>query len=606
MKTEAKRKKDLGIFYTDERIVDFIFNILLLWKERENIESQRWHFSSGKRKFPSVIDPACGEGGFLKVALKKNFTKPKYVWGIDIDEEAKKKWEVISLLKSFGSEAELDNHFIHQNGLSSLPEKRFRYKKRGLEEFDCVVGNPPYGGIGIKLKGKKLSQGIQNLLDNLQKYEIFSYRKFRNLKNNKEDMLFKLKERSTRFPLTEVAKMAESMPIEILFIERFIQLTKPGGYIAIIIPDGILANANLDYVRRFIADNTKVEAIVSLPRDAFKNVGTSAKTSILFLIKPKDNKRIQNLDYPVYLANVEGNIEGLEKVFEHYKEVNPVNPKQNVVKDKTVNFKFPDGGIVEVWVTKSARDLVEEKPNSRWDPHHWQPKYDYLDRLLKKWNGESLEKIEGRNCVISGDHVRPSKGEQKGYKLRTGIEYYETKNFLFAGYDYSIIKECSKNAYERLKYTAVKQHDILISCAGVGGVGKARSSLITHKPKTKSCTGDVFIVRLKHINPFFLYVFLNSQIGKDQIMRKKSGVGTENINSNETLSLKIPILPESIQSHIESEYRNLLIYHDRAMKAKSKGDESNFKKNIETAEKMLKELISKTEDVIRGKRQDVV
>ena len=39
----------------------------------------------------------------------------------------------------------------------------------------------------------------------------------------------------------------------------------------------------MHYVREFISENTKVEAIVSLPRDAFKHVGTSAKTSILFL-----------------------------------------------------------------------------------------------------------------------------------------------------------------------------------------------------------------------------------------------------------------------------------------------------------------------------------
>ena len=79
------------------------------------------------------------------------------------------------------------------------------------------------------------------------------------------------------------------MQIEVLFIERFIQLCKQDGWIAIIIPDGILANSNMHYVREFIADNTKVEAIISLPRDAFKHVGTSAKTSILFL---KNRRRI--------------------------------------------------------------------------------------------------------------------------------------------------------------------------------------------------------------------------------------------------------------------------------------------------------------------------
>jgi type I restriction enzyme M protein len=103
----------------------------------------------------------------------------------------------------------------------------------------------------------------------------------------------------------------------VLFIERFIQLCKEGGWIAIIIPDGILANSNMHYVREFIAENTKVEAIVSLPRDAFKHVGTSAKTSILFLKK----QRTENHKYPVFLASLNKMEEkGLKMISEQYKE----------------------------------------------------------------------------------------------------------------------------------------------------------------------------------------------------------------------------------------------------------------------------------------------
>ena len=248
------------------------------------------------------------------------------------------------------------------------------------------------------------------------------------------------------------------------------------------------------------------------------------------------------------------------------------------------------------------KEMMEEK---RLDAEYWDINFNYLLLIFNKWNAKTLEEIEGEDCIISGDHVRPSRGESKGFKLNTEIEYYETKNFLFSGYDYSEIKECSKNAYERLKYTAVKQHDILISCAGVGGVGKGRTCLISHEPKTKSCTGDVFIIRLKKLNPFLVYVLLNSNIGKDQILRNKSGVGTVNINSEQALSLKIPMMPNKVQSHIEAEYKKMAVFHDKAMEAKAKGDEAGYKKNIETAEAMLKDLIARTEAVIRGEREDV-
>lgn len=600
---EENRKKDLGIFYTDEKIIDFIFDILLFWKEKEDEESHRWHFSSGKKKYPSVIDPACGDGGFLKIALTKHFTRPDYIWGVDIDEEVKKKWEDITLLKSFGSKAELENHFIHQNGLLPLPDKKFPRKKGGLREFDCVVGNPPYGGIGINPNTPDLA--TRHLLNTLKEYEIFSYKKNNNNEDANKKTLFELIPEKTKIHALEIAKITQGMPIEILFVERFIQLTKPGGYIAMIIPDGILANANLDYVRKFIAAKTKIEGIVSLPREAFKNVGTSAKTSILFLGKPKNKEEIENLDYPVFLADVPA-LDELKKVFNYYKEVYPMNPKPNVVKENVVTVPFYGGATVMVRVDKSMRDFIEEKPSSRLDPHHWDVKFDYLSPLLKRWKSMTLEELEGRDCVISGDHVRPSKGEKKEYKLGTGIEYYETKNFLFTGYNYSEIKECSKNAYERLQYTSVKQYDILISCAGVGGVGKSRSCIITHNPKIKSCTGDVFIIRIKHLTPFFIYIFLNSQIGKDQIMRNKSGVGTENINTDETLALKIPILPKIVQAHIETEYKKISACHNNAMDAKSKKDEIEYRKNIEIAEKMLKDLIVRTEVVIHGKKEDII
>jgi restriction endonuclease S subunit len=255
---------------------------------------------------------------------------------------------------------------------------------------------------------------------------------------------------------------------------------------------------------------------------------------------------------------------------------------------------------------KSMEDMMKIKPSSRWSPDFWHPSYDYLDELLNRLKAKTILEIEGREAIIAGDHVRPSRGESKGFNLGTGIEYYETKNFLETGYDYSQIKECSHNAYERLKETAVQQFDILISNAGVGGVGKARSCIITHNPSKKSCTGDVFAIRLKRINPIYFYLFLKSKMGKDQIYKIKNGVSTENISSQETLSIRVPLIEEPIQEQLVKEYKNLTKYHDKAMDAKKKGDAEGFKKNIEVAEKMLKDLIARIEAVIRGERDDVI
>jgi len=298
MSTEIKQKKqDLGIFYTDQRIADFIFGILKIWKDKEEQESGRWE---SQKHFPSVIDPAVGEGVFLKAALKQQFTTPKYVFGVDIDEDVKKKWVEINLLKSFGSRAELDNHFYHQNGLLPLDENKvFRHKKGGLKEFDVVVGNPPYGGVGL---GE--TELTDDLVVQLAKFEVLPKNvKINLITANSQTDLFNSDKQLALKP--NAKQRIKSFSIEILFLERFIQLAKPDGWIAIIIPDGILTNSNSHYVREFVSEKARVEAVVSLPRDAFKNVGTSAKTSILFLQKYKDQGKERDLNYPVFLASVE-------------------------------------------------------------------------------------------------------------------------------------------------------------------------------------------------------------------------------------------------------------------------------------------------------------
>ncbi|HEY0946982.1 MAG TPA: N-6 DNA methylase [Opitutaceae bacterium] len=68
--------------------------------------------------------------------------------------------------------------------------------------------------------------------------------------------------------------------LEVLFLELFLKLAKPGGRIAIILPDGPLSNKPFARVRAWLLRHAHVEAIVSLPRNIF-SVATAAKTSVL-------------------------------------------------------------------------------------------------------------------------------------------------------------------------------------------------------------------------------------------------------------------------------------------------------------------------------------
>lgn len=335
-KSHKEKKQELGIFYTPIEIVNFIFDMLLIWKTKDDKDNKRWE---SKKHYPSLIDPAVGEGVFLKTALEKGFTKPEYIFGIDVDADVVKKWPSLCLLDAFkGEMKKLEAHFFHQNGLDKIHWEQhtnhYKYRLKAedirIQQFDTVVGNPPFGGIGIDFKN--LTNTSKGLLEALKKYDLFTYRqsflKAEKTKNENQINLFAVNDTpiNSYFKDDRIAQLAEGMPIEVLFVERFIQLAKPNGWIAIIVPDGILSNSNLDYVRQFIAAKTKVEAIVSLPRDAFKNTGTNAKTSILFLRKYETelnafNGMAKHLDYHVFISRTDSlNSEVFNMMLTEYKK----------------------------------------------------------------------------------------------------------------------------------------------------------------------------------------------------------------------------------------------------------------------------------------------
>ncbi len=94
---------------------------------------------------------------------------------------------------------------------------------------------------------------------------------------------------------------AGSIDPAVLFIDRCLQLLRPGGYLLIVLPDGVLCNSGDRYVREyimgkkdeqtgaFVGGKAIVKAVISLPGDTFKLSGTGAKTSVLYLQKRQAN-----------------------------------------------------------------------------------------------------------------------------------------------------------------------------------------------------------------------------------------------------------------------------------------------------------------------------
>jgi type I restriction enzyme M protein len=82
-----------------------------------------------------------------------------------------------------------------------------------------------------------------------------------------------------------LAENRNTVPLEVLGLERCIEFLRPGGRLGIVLPDGLLANRNSRYVREWLEHHVKLRAIVSLPIETFSPFGANVKTSIVFLRK---------------------------------------------------------------------------------------------------------------------------------------------------------------------------------------------------------------------------------------------------------------------------------------------------------------------------------
>jgi len=576
---QKSNKQALGQFFTPLEVVSFIYDVLKVILSRD----EKWT----QGKYPSIIDPACGEGIFLKVALDKKITRPKYVFGIDIDEQAKQKWQEINLLKSFGSKAKMDLHFHHQDGLLPLPQRTLRYKRGGLNQYDLVVGNPPYGGVGLKEKITPLLEKV------LLKFDL--WRK-----------AFKESEHPDLFDKAEIETIGdkrrerlEKFPIEVLFLERFVQLAKSRGYMAIIIPDGFLANANLRYIRNWLFEKTMIRAIVSLPRETFKSVGTSAKTTILFLQKLGEEERSPSK----------------QKIFVASAEFVGVNDSArndlSVILQEFEKFIYGKE-IKEVHMSPHFITILEGTKDTlhRIDADYWNPKYNILIEEMKK-----RFKIKPLGEFVS--FITYGQVGKRYYDKKGTVKYLQVVNILRTGIDYWIkpatIREGSHNDPARSR---LKIQDVVLVNHGVGSIGKC--IIMAKDPGKVNISQDIDLIRVTGLNPFFVCIFLNTKYGQQQIERQCSGVsGIVYIRFDDIKSIQIPIIPEAIQQKIEAEYRKMSKYHDLAMEAKARvikkrkslikeaKQDTEYQRNIQKAEKILNDLIKRTEEVIEGKRSDI-
>lgn len=102
----------------------------------------------------------------------------------------------------------------------------------------------------------------------------------------------------------QLGNKKKSLPLEILGLERCFQFLKPGGRLAIVLPDGLLKNKSSLFVRDWVKHVAEIKAVISLPEEAFNPYGAMVKTSLCIFRKYEVNEKI-NESGRAFLCEVE-------------------------------------------------------------------------------------------------------------------------------------------------------------------------------------------------------------------------------------------------------------------------------------------------------------
>lgn len=277
-----------------------------------------------------VIDPACGSGGFLIVALdyvwrkieaigkKKKWSQQRireeqthvasqYFRGIDKDRFlAKVTKAYMAILGDGRGGVFCDNSLLPPQKWDPLLRS-----KVSLKSFDIVLTNPPFG-TKIPVKGAEILG--QFVLGHKQKQD----------------------KKTGRYEWTQ--ELHEKQPPQLLFIERCLMLLKPGGRMGIVIPESILGMPTYTHIVQFLRQRVRIVGVVSMPEELFQP-HTHAKVAVVFIKnvppKPADNIFLSVVDWcghdsrgnPTIKTNADGSEELLDDVprvpkafFEHVRD----------------------------------------------------------------------------------------------------------------------------------------------------------------------------------------------------------------------------------------------------------------------------------------------
>lgn len=448
---------ELGQFFTPRTIVDFMVEVL------------------DPQEGETICDPTCGSGGFLIKAFEyvrdkiekdvedyKKELKAKlfneeyeklsekeqlevdekyndYIKKLSIDisvpnkayhkqSEAEKNRRISRLSSSciYGTDANPRmartskmNMIMHGDGHGGVHHHDGLINVNGIFEnrFDVILTNPPFGA--------RIEKDYR-LSDTDKFYDDEKIQEYK--KRYGEDCIKQINELNVaidkkqkvldRFKLGKVSGLTE-----VLFMERCLNLLKPGGRMGIVLPEGVLNNSNLQKVRDFFESSAKILLITSIPQDVFVASGATIKPSLLFFKKFTEEEEKQYNDivnqvkkeidekYKIEILEIDNQLSNDKKA--HQKALKEIEKRkeqefETIGREKIkelFDYQIPIVQVEKAGITTTGAkddnelvDVANEFRTYRQENNLWQD--NKLDVSYKLVNNNLVRVINGEEQVI--------------------------------------------------------------------------------------------------------------------------------------------------------------------------------------------------------------
>jgi type I restriction enzyme M protein len=564
-------KGDKGQYFTPRYVIDMCVKMLNPKEDEYMIDT-----AAGSSGFPvhtmfhvwkQIMQDQGLEASYMFTAEPRPPECGEYVeskvFSIDFDEKAVRVARTLNLIAGDGEQNvlhlntldyELWDEIIEQEDWDDTYHrafsrlKRLRADKTSYQrfQFDVLMANPPFAG---DIKEPRM----------IARYDLAK----------KPD-----------------GKWQTKVGRDILFIERNLDFLKPGGRMAIVLPQGRFNNSSDKNIRDFIAERCRILAVVGLNGNTFKP-HTGTKTSVLFVQKWNDDPKAGALcpkkdDYNIFFATMRksGKDNSGEKIYVK----DPNNPglflldnNHHLIVDHDLfnHDGLTEDGIAEAFIEFAKKEnlsFFESSPSVtpfdaekyqrlmdgleavelsfseaqfknasfRVDAEFFQKKYLAVFKILNNTKTQPLSQVARK---IDVGHV----GSMVSEYDESGILLLQTRNIDEFFVNTEECQRITQKFHQQLKKSQIRKDDVLI--ARSGSFGKASIYLDSEIVNS----ADIIIVESNkdQVNPFYLVGFLNSNLGTTQLFRFASGGLQGHVNLTILENLLIPTLRTDFQYLLE-------------------------------------------------------